>query len=264
MKYSEHSRAFASFSGICAYNCLHCYTFSDNFANKGKECTEHIISDLKKKDFNIVYISGYKENFLNPMEGLSMIETIYETFHCDLLLTTRTAWDNNNIKYLSDLNQKMRFNGNKLYFCISIPAYKSYKLLEPNPIIPTPKQRIEFLKQIHNEGIITLLTIRPLCPNDFIPISESLDIIKEVKGYCSAVISSGIVVNNVILKRLKNFPNKFNFEEKKLMDCLNNDIIVKYVNVEKELEAINSLCIENNIPFFKNSLPAINYLFTHL
>lgn len=145
MKYSEKSRAFASFSGICSYRCLHCYTFSDDFTNRGKECTEHIISDLKKQDFNIVYISGYKENFLNPMEGLSMIETIYETFHCDLLLTTRTVWDTNYIKRLSLLNQKMRFNGNKLYFCISIPAYKSYKLLEPNPMIPTPKQRIEFL-----------------------------------------------------------------------------------------------------------------------
>lgn len=261
MKYSEDSRAFASFSGSCPYKCLHCYTFSQEFVSKGKDDINSIINELKtKQKFNIVYISGYKENFINPSKGLSLLEAIYDCFHCDILVTTRSVFDKNNINRLFTLNNRMQSNGNKLYFCISIPAYESYRLLEPNPIIPSPLERINFLKEIHVGGINAILTIRPLCPNDFIPVSESVKLINKINGYCSAIISSGIVIDNSILSKLDKFPDKFDYEEKKLMNCLENNIIVKYVNVKKELEQIETACKNANIPFFQNSLPAINYI----
>lgn len=261
MKYNEDSRAFASFSGTCPYKCLHCYTFSEEFVSKGKDDIKSIINELNSKEkFNIVYISGYKENFVNPSKGLSLLEAIFDNFCCDILVTTRSVFDENNLNRLFALNDRMRRNGNQLYFCVSIPAYESYQLLEPNPIIPTPRERLSFLKKIHIGRINTILTIRPLCPNEFIPISESIRLINEINGYCSAIISSGIVVDDSILSKLNEFPNKFDYEEKKLMNCLENNIIVKYVNVKKELGQIEIACKNVGIPFFQNSLPAINYI----
>lgn len=264
MKYNDKSRAFASFSGICPYGCLHCYTFSDDFINRGKATTEDIINDLKNKEFNIVYISGFRENFTNPLLGIALIEAIYSHFHCDILLTTRAVFDASETQRLFEINNRMRQDNKRLYFCESIPAYQSYQLLEPNPNIPSPQRRLEFIKQLYIGGISTILTIRPLCPDKFIPISESVRIINEIKGYCSAIISSGIVVNDIILKRLHSFPTYFNFTEKKIMSCLNNDITVKYVDVSAELQVIENLCSYHNIPFFHNSLPAINYIYSTL
>lgn len=40
------------------------------------------------------------------------------------------------------------------------------------------------------------------------------------------------------------------------------DINVKYVNVKKELEQVENTCKKSGIPFFQNSLPAINYIFS--
>lgn len=261
MKYTENSRVFASFSGSCPYKCLHCYTFSEDFVSKGKDDINSIISELSTKGkFNIVYISGYRENFIIPSDGLSLMEAIYDNFHCDILVTTRAVFDANNIQRLFALNKRMQSKGNQLYFCVSIPAYESYQLLEPNPIIPPPQERLRFLKQIYVGGINTLLTIRPLCPTEFIPVLESIKLLNEASGYCSAIISSGIVVDNLILSKLKGFPKQFRYETKKLMNCLKNDIDMKYVNVENELEQIEVVCRNLNIPFFKSSLPAINYL----
>ena len=260
MKYSEESRAFASFSGICPYKCLHCYTFSDDFISRGKNDIDEIISDLKNREFNIVYISGYKENFANAKDGIALIEEIHNTFHCDILLTTRAVFESNYVERLIKLNHSMRSNGNRLYFCVSVPAYQSYKLLEPNPIIPKPEKRLAFLRTLYKNGINTILTIRPLCPNNFIPIAEVLKIIDIVKNECSAVISSGIIVDDFILKNLKSFPEKYDYTEKRIMSCLDNDIKVKYVCVDNELEQIKKRCTKYGVPFFKNSLPAINYI----
>lgn len=63
----------------------------------------------------LCYISGYKENFINPSEGLSLIEAIYNRFHCDILLTTRAAFDKNNINRLFYLFELMRQNGNEIF-----------------------------------------------------------------------------------------------------------------------------------------------------
>lgn len=261
MKYFEKNRTFASFSGSCPYQCAHCYTFSGDFVNKGHNNIDEIICELKSKEFEIVYISGYKENFVNPKQGLDLLETIYNNFSCDILLTTRAVFDSLNTERLIKLNNRMSENGNTLYFCVSIPALKSYKLLEPNHLTPSPQKRIEFLKQISKMGICTILTIRPLCPESYIPISESLEIIKELKNHCQAVISSGIVVNDCIIGRLNGFPKDVEYIEGKIMNCLQNDTKVKYINVDKELYKIECFCKQCNIPFFNSSLPAINYLY---
>lgn len=146
------------------------------------------------------------------------------------------------------------------FFCSSIPAYESYKLLEPNSMIPSPDMRLNFIRDLYLGGMRIILTIRPLCPDEFISVAESVKLVNLIHGFCSAVISSGIVVNNEILNRLKTFPNEFEYSEKTIMHCLNNDLMVKYVDVEDELSIIKRACDEDGIPFFRSSLPALNYL----
>lgn len=255
-----YRREFVSFSGKCPYSCLHCYTFTPEYHSIGEDSIAQIVDNLKGANPDVIYISGHKENFISPNKGLELGEKLFETYHCDIMMTTRNVFFKSDIDRLSNLNSKMRVKGRNLFFCVSIPALDSYKKLENNQAIPTPQQRIEFLEKVYAKGIDTFLTIKPLCPNEFIPIEEILQIVEECKAFSTVVLSSGIVVNNHILKRLKDFPLDFKSFEAPLMTCLENDIVMQYVDVSEELTQIESLCDEYSIPFFQHSMPAIKYV----
>lgn len=255
-------RQFVSFTGKCPYQCNHCYTFCSGYDSYDSGCTvDEIVASLKNVEpFNIVYISGHKENFINPDEGLELCESVFEHFHCDIMVTTRNIFNDSQLSRFEKLNRKMEQVGNDLFFCASIPALGSWKKLEPNELVPDPRQRIENLINVYNRGIYTFLTLRPLCPDYYIPISEILEIIDMCKNNTSIILSSGIVVNDEILNKLVGFPQDFQSEEKPLMPCLKNHISMKYVNVQKELLLIEKRARELNIPFFEHSIPAIEYL----
>lgn len=256
----QYKREFASFSGKCPYACLHCYTFTPEYHTVGEESISKIVNRLSGKNPDIIYISGHKENFIYPSQGLELGEKLFDAYHCDIMMTTRNVFEENEIKRLAELNYRMNNEGKDLFFCISISALESYKKLESNPAIPTPYQRMEFLSEVYNQGIDTFLTIKPLCPTEYIPIDETLKIIEECKNYSTVVLSSGIVVDDYILKRLKGFPTSFSSEKAPLMECLENNISVQYVNVSEELNKIENICNKYDIPFFQHSMPAVQYV----
>ncbi len=255
-----YKREFASFSGKCPFACLHCYTYTKKYESKGKDSICDIVKSLEDKKPDIVYISGHRENFVVPDVGIELGEKLFDTYNCDILMTTRNIFDKKEIERLKELNLKMRSKGKDLFFCISIPALNSYKKLETSPFIPLPEERIDFLKDVYTSGVYTFLTVRPLCPNDFIPISEVLQIIERCKDYVAAVLSSGIIVDEYILKRLEDFPEIFKSQDGKLTECLKNNIPVKYVDVLKELKEIKALCESLKLPFYEHSMEAIQYV----
>lgn len=257
----SYKRQFVSFTGKCPYQCNHCYTFCSAYDSydSGNSVNE-IIEGLRKEDFDIVYVSGHKENFINPDDGIELCEQIFQNYSSDIMITTRNVFDCKQLEKISILNRKMEEKHRDLFFCASIPALQSYKKLEPNPIIPNPIKRIENLKRIFDLGIYTVLTLRPLCPNIYIPIQEIIDIIELCQQHVSVVLSSGIVVNDEILHKLIGFPKDFNCQEKPLMPCLKNNLSMRYVDVNMELKEIKIKCKEYSLPFFEHSLPAIEYL----
>ncbi len=257
----NYKRQFVSFTGECPYKCNHCYTFCAgyNSLDSGNSIKE-IIQGLQKEDFDIVYISGHKENFVNPDDGIELCKQIFEKYDSDIMITTRSIFNQNQLEKLDKLHKRMKEKNKDLFFCASIPALQSYKKLEPNLIIPSPVQRIENLKRVFNLGIYTVLTLRPLCPDIYIPIKEIIDIIDMCKQHTSVVLSSGIVVDDEILQKLVGFPKDFISQEKRLMPCLKNNLLMRYVDVDKELKKIKEKCEEHKLPFFEHSLPAIEYL----
>lgn len=258
---SNYRRQFVSFTGKCPYQCNHCYTFCTGYDSydSGKNVKD-IVEQLRKQEFEVVYISGHKENFVNPDEGIELCEQIFDNFNSDIMITTRNVFSPKQLNKINILNKKMKEKNKDFFFCASIPALQSYKKLEPNPIIPDPIQRIENIKNIYDLGIYTVLTLRPLCPGSYIPIKEIIDIIEMCQYYSSVVLSSGIVVDDEILHKLIGFPKDFNCYEKELMPCLKNNLSMKYVDVGVELRVIKEKCKECGLPFFEHSLPAIEYL----
>lgn len=264
MNATGYIRQFVSFTGKCPYACNHCYTFCNgyNTYNSGGSVKE-IVNNLRSEQFDIVYISGHKENFVDADQGIELCEELFYNFHTDLMITTRSVFTKEQLTRLEKLNALMKAEQKMLFFCASIPALESYYKLESNPQIPTPYLRIENLKSVYDRGILTFLTLRPLCPDSYIPTKEIISIIDLCKNHTSIVLSSGIVVNAEILNKLHGFPEAFESQDRPLMPCLKNDLSMKYVNVEKELDFIKRKCLELKLPFFEHSLPAIFFLKEH-
>ena len=256
--FSEENRVFVSFGGKCSFQCLHCYTFSQNFHTEDFYSIEDIVKNLKTKNkFEIIYVSGYKENFENPDCGIDLVESLYYEFKCHILFTTRNVFNEKQISRISNLNKLMRKENKHLFACVSISANNSYKKIEPNNIIPSPEKRLKFVEQLYNNNIITFLTLRPIYPDKFISTREYLTILEKSYKYCNAVIASGISVDEYILKRLKTFPEKYVSKSKKWAYF---DMEVSDVDVSKELHEIEEFC-ERKVPVFESSIPAINHFY---
>jgi DNA repair photolyase len=256
--FSEDNRVFVSFGGKCPFQCLHCYTFSQNFKTEDFFSIEDIISNLKRKDkFDTIYVSGYRENFENPNDGLDLVEALFSEFKCHILFTTRNVFSEEHILRVSNLNKLMRESNKFLFACVSISAYNSYRQIEPNNKIPSPDKRIEFLKQLYDNDIITFLTLRPIYPDLFIPTKEYLEILEKSYKFCNAVIASGLCVDDYIVERLKTFPK----------DCVSKSEVWAYFNMEvreidvsKELSEIETFCKEK-VLVFEGSIPAMSHFY---
>lgn len=267
----NYIREFVSFGGKCPYKCKHCYTFIPGYKYDAEENADSLIQPLTTiPHVDIVYVSGHKECFVNPDEGISLCEKIYSTAPCDILFTTRNCFSTSHIDRLSKLNKIMRQAGHFLFGCISIPALYSYTKIERPSLVPSPEDRMNTLKALYDKGIITLLTIRPLFHNCFIPITEPIEIIDRCASFSNAVLSSGLVTSSYISKALNYPANQKMKNKREIMKCLNQqDIIVEYCDVSGELSVLERCCSEKAIPLFCEkttsdaesiSLEAVDYL----
>lgn len=253
-------RELVSFDEVCPFNCKHCYTFELNRTGDSRTIDE-IVDSLADKEFDIVYVSQRKDNFVNPDEGIELCEKLYDKYNCNLIAITRNIFNNKQLERLNILNMKMRCNDRYLFFAVSVPALESAELTEDLNKIPTPKERMKFLNDISKKGILNILLIRPLFPNNLIPIDESITLIEQCKDFVDCVVSSGLAVNEYILRRLNLKEEDFIYTDEHLdylVGAIEGD--VKYVNVKKEIELLKITCKKCNIPFFEHTIPAINYL----
>lgn len=254
------NRELVSFKGRCPMDCKHCFAREITDENEEENDIEDIINDLKSKKFDVVYVSHYKENFYNAEKGVCLCEKIYDEFNCDICVITRCILTSELLVRISNLNDKMKLRGNKLTFCISIPAYDSYAKFEKSKIVPTPQQRIDFAGQLKDSSITTIVTIRPMFPSSIVPTSEIYKIVDNCANKVDAILTGGLYVSDSIIKCLN-----INKEEIEFLHEVESEYLVgvekkfKAVDVEAEINSLKKYCQERGIPFFKHSMDALNY-----
>lgn len=254
-------RVLVSLDGECPYHCKHCYTY-DLEKREGSRTISEIVDSIKNEEFDIIYVSQKKENFVFPDEGLSLCEELFEHYRTDIIAITRNVFDEKQLKRLKTINQKMIKEGKRFFLAVSIPALESARVTEELSIIPSPEERIDFLRRASKEGISTILVIRPLYPETIIKIEEILNLVDKCKEFVSCILSSGLVVNESILDRLGYKEDDFSYVNDGKSDYLVGAIEgnMKYIDVKKELEMIRLYCQKLGVPFFEHSIPAINYI----
>jgi len=85
---TSNRRQFISFGGVCPFGCNHCYTFSKKYKYETPTGIQDMVEALSGKGFDIVYVSGHRENFDKPDDGLTLCDTIFDRYNVDILLLT--------------------------------------------------------------------------------------------------------------------------------------------------------------------------------
>ena len=253
-------RTFISFDGNCTFGCKHCYTFSLSQENKKIRTIKEILDDVKEQQFDIIYVSQKNENFSDANAGLHLCEMAYERYNTDILIITRNILDDSALLRLYHLSEKMKKNNNKLIVAVSFVSLNKYEISERVDLVPSPNDRIRFLGELKQIGIPTFSLIRPLFPNEVIPIYDVLELIDRCKEYVNCIVSSELGVNSDIEKRLGiDFKQYYGFKSNEYLNGAISDSL-KFLNLETEMSAIAQKCTQEGIKFFTHSMQAVNYI----
>ncbi len=103
-------RELVSFDGPCPYQCKHCYTYGLDEENK--HLTENdIVDSLKGKQFDVIYVSHNRENFVVPDEGIELCSKLFETYNKDMIAITRNVFNDEELDRFAKLSRKMKEAG---------------------------------------------------------------------------------------------------------------------------------------------------------
>lgn len=192
--YIDNQRAMISLgplndSRTCPYNCAFCYV-QDGFIPYVKKSIEDILDFLirHREEYKIIYVSGDTDSFAAPRKsiGISLLQQIAEKIDCDLLFTTRTTFSDNELINIAKIVETLKKKKKELFSCISITRYSdTVGYLEPIPI-PSPDERIEILRKLHNIGAVTVLALRPFLP--IVSSNDYLTILKTAKDFTDIVL----------------------------------------------------------------------------
>lgn len=245
----------------CPYNCAFCYVKS-GFNKYPNFNINEIISYLKsnRKKYNIIYISGDTDSFAPPRtnKAIELLEKISKNIDVDITFTTRAVFKNEDIEKLKNISDYMKTKHHKLIASISISRLYSSQFIEPKPI-PEPESRIELLKKLKENGLYTMLAVRPFLP--IIDSNEYIEIIKRCKNYVDAVLGEIWYADDELINDIcKNInKDKISFVDK-VMDFDTNKKVWKCYEAEKIVKKVTEYCKQNNINFYMRSYPAIEYI----
>lgn len=255
------SRVFVSFDGLCRYHCKHCFSY-DVVQPTPPRTIEQIVSSIQNDHFDVVYVSQKKENFIQPDDGLALCEQIFSRYDCHMVIITRNVFGPEHQKRLINLYSRMRMHNKQLFIGISLVGLASSSFSEQATEIPAPQERIQFGVELYQQGIPSMLLIRPLFPEHIIPLSELKSIVDEVAGNISCVLSGALMVNEGIINRLGLCDTDLKYLEGGESEYLDGAIAdsMRFVDVRNEMRQLKEYCNRKGVPFFEHSLPAINYL----
>ena len=255
-------RTFVSFDELCPYQCKHCYTYGivrDNFRT-----IEEIVESISKDDFDVIYVSQKNDNFSNPLRGIDLCHRLFKRYRTNLFIITRNVFNDDELKELDKLKEYLNQANKQLFIAISLNALESINVCESAGKVCSPNSRIDFIKKLSDRGYTPILMLRPIFPDNIIPVEECLRIIDLAHKHVSCIVSSGLGVNDDILERLgmKESDFSYNQSQEYLQGAI--DCEIKFIDVTTEMEKIRKKCHSLNVAFFEHSMPALNYIMDSL
>jgi len=180
----------------CPLGCKYCFAGDLNFNQKENASylsTKQIeLINKLPEDINLIMLGCDTEFLQNKEEALTILKKL-SNLNKDISIVTKLLLSENFIEELKKIDNNLRKNGNIFVFSMSVPCLDSAKNWEPG--VPSPKDRIEVLKNVYEKGIKTSVALRPLLPT--VSDKELEKIIDLTKNYCSGYYSGPLYLKEI-------------------------------------------------------------------
>ena len=229
----------------CTHGCKYCYAsfmkrFTGHKENWGdfidiKRCNKPI--DLKKISGKNVFLSSVTDCYNQYEKDFCITRNILEQLvdsDCNLSISTKSKLILRDI----DLLKQMK----NLIVCMSINTLNE-KFRSDMDNASTIKERMDTLKELHNNGIYTVLFMSPIFPY----ITEWKEIIDQTKDYVDEYWFENLNLRGNYKKEILDYI-KINYSD--LYSYYIDIYLKKNDKYWKELaEEINNYCNQNNIKY---------------
>jgi DNA repair photolyase len=242
----------------CPFDCKYCFVEDLNSEQEKSVSylsnTQLELLEKLPKEVSLIMLGCDTEFFQSPKESLVILERLSELGK-DISVITKMGLAPSFIEELKIVDNKLRKHNNLLSFSTSLTCTESAKIWEPN--LTTPERRIETLKNVYENGILTLVALRPLLPT--ISDKELKATVEASKDYCYGYYSGPLY-----LKELK---------EELVPNNLLNDLKIEqlqphwmpqgnmFYKIEKsgQMDSLESILSGYNKPFFEGAAEANDY-----
>lgn len=249
----------------CSYSCPFCYVHAGFARYVPMDVTKIVewIGAVDRRLYDIIYVSGDTDSFARPRTeaGIDLLQQLVQ-FDVDILFTTRAVFSAPDLSRLECICLEQKRRKHFLFGCVSVAQLRTPHL-EPKPIT-SPKTRIEQLRHFAEDGLVSVLAMRPFLP--IVPVAEYLEIIDLCRAFVDVVLGEAWFADETGILERGVFrgptPTNITFVRKK-MDFDTNDDDWKVFEATEIEAKVRERCQQYGIPFFMRSRPAIEWIRSH-
>ncbi|MFH0820132.1 MAG: hypothetical protein V1892_03810 [bacterium] len=189
-----------------------------------------------------------KKNSLEILERLSELRK-------DISVITKLNLSQSFLAKLKEIDLKLNQKDNFLVFSETIPCMESFKKWEPK--VPSPQKRIKTLKEANNQGLSTMVAIRPLIPD--VPNEETRKIIEATKDSCYGYYSGPLYLKNIDSKLINKNDESLKIEKLQPHWMPEGNEFYK-IEKEGQMDYLKNILKECSMPLFEGAADGIKYL----
>lgn len=243
---------------ICPLECTYC--FVDSMTQEQEKGVSYLTNEQINLLQNLpehvktIMLGCDTEFFQNKKDALDVLNKL-KYLGKDLSVITKLPLSESYIKDIASIAKEVEENGNIFSFSISIPCISEVSLQKYEPKVPNPERRIETLQNMFNEGVSTMVAIRPLLPD--LENTELEEIINSTKDFVIGYYSGPLYLKQEQIKiLLPSFNTQKEIQPHWMLDGNSYQEITK----DGQMEFLISLVKQSGKPFFNGAATGIDYL----
>ena len=206
-------------------------------------------------EIDLIMLGCDTEFFQNQREAISILKKVSK-FGKDISMITKIPIAETLLDEISEVHMEVEGRGNILSVSVSITCISEEMLRKYEPGVPSPKRRIETIKQIAGRQIPTMLAIRPLLPD--VSASELQEIVNLTKDYVLGYYSGPLYLNDDRIAKL--LPQKVVDEEAKQPHWMLDGNLFKEILNPSQMDHLKKIVYDAGKQFFEGAAEGMEYI----
>ncbi len=248
---------------VCPVECKYCFVDDLNLNAEQQKGVSYLsprqfeLLEKLPETVNLIMLGCDTEFFQSKTEAIEILKKL-AGLNKDLSVVTKFTLSKDCIEQLGEINSQLEQHGNFLAFSMSIPCLDSAKIWEPKA--PEPLKRIETLKNVYQDGIKTMVALRPLLPT--ITKEELEKTVELTKDYCYGYYSGPLYLKNLDKSILGEDLSGLKIEKLQPHWMPEENVFYK-IEKEYQVQELRGILQKHDRPLFEGAAEGIIYLRDH-